>query len=64
MERSLRDLGLAAFDPYNCKFDLSGCLFTNELHMHVLIQIGKVSLRKRKTGLNLRSLFAFVDLYL
>ena len=48
LERSLRDLGLAAFDPcVNLIF--SAVLFINGLH--VLIQIEKVSWRKTKAGL-------------
>ena len=51
MERSLRDFGLAGFDPcVNLIFPAA--LFTsNELHMHVSIQIGKMSMRKGKTDL-------------
>ena len=62
MERSLHTLGLVAFNLCVNLIFLA-VLFINKLHMHVLIQIGKVSLRNRKTGLY-EVFFAFVDLYL
>ena len=52
MERSLRDLGLAALDP-SVNWIFPAVLFINGLH--VSIQIGKVSLQKGKSGL-----FAFL----
>ena len=51
VERSSRDLGLAVFDPCVNMIFPAVLFNSNELHTHVSIQIGKMSLRKRKTDL-------------